>query len=69
MLYDEKMEVCQRYGVQLPVETVGEKRVGMPLPASFLVDRNGIVRYTSRFDRINEFLDPATIFPVLEKLN
>lgn len=70
ILYDEGQDVCRNYGVQLPVEIVGKDNApGMPLPASFLIDKKGIVRYTSRPDRIGEFLDPATIFPVLESLN
>ena len=70
ILYDTQQEVCKKYGVQLPAEVVGgANSPGMPLPASFLVDVNGIVRYTSRPDRIGEFLDPTTIFPVLESLN
>ncbi|MBI3501029.1 MAG: redoxin domain-containing protein [Bacteroidetes bacterium] len=70
VIYDEKQEVAKSFGVQLPTDVVGEKyNPRLPLPASFLIDKNGIVRYTSKPDRIGEFLDPTTIFPVLEKLN
>ena len=70
VLCDTTQEVAKNYGVQLPVEVVGEKyNPGLPLPASFLIDKKGIVRYTSRPDRIGEFLDPTTIFPALEKLS
>ena len=51
-----------------PVKESHKYQEGIPLPASFLVDKNGIVRYTSRPDRVGEFLDPSKIFPVLEKL-
>ncbi len=37
---------------------------GIPLPASFLVDVDGIIRYVSRPDRVGEFLDPSLIFGV-----
>ena len=70
VLCDTTQQVAKYYGVQLPTELVGEKyNPGLPLPASFLIDKKGIVRYTSKPDRIGEFLDPTTIFPALEKLN
>lgn len=70
VLSDEGQKTAMTYGVHLPVEIVGQEfDPGMPLPASFLVDKNGIVRYTSRPDQVGEFLDPATIFPALESLN
>lgn len=71
MLSDEGHHVSKKYGVQIPPEKnniMPEKSDGLPLPASFLVDRNGIVRYSSRPDRVGEFLDPALIFPVIESL-
>lgn len=75
VLADEGQQLAQVYGCRLDddenLHTVGEAhkyQEGIPLPASFLVDKNGIVRYTSRPDRVWEFLDPAMIFPVLEKL-
>jgi len=42
---------------------------GIPLPASFLIDKNGIVQYTSRADIPGEILFPDTIIPILEKLS
>ena len=70
VLSDPTQEIAKNYGVQLPTEVVGEKYdPGLPLPASFLIDKYGVVRYTSRPDRIGEFLDPTTIFPALENLN
>jgi peroxiredoxin len=70
VLSDEGLKTAMAYRVHLPSELVGkEKTDGMALPASFLIDKKGIIRYTSRPDRIGEFLDPMTIFPVLESLN
>ena len=75
VLSDEGQIIAQTYGCRLeddenlhPVKESHKYQEGIPLPASFLIDKNGIVRYTSRPDRVGEFLDPAKIFPVLEKL-
>ena len=71
VLADEKQRTAMKYGVQLDRSDndFAEKyEEGIPLPASFLVDMNGIVRYVSRPDRVGEFLDPSKIFPVLEGL-
>ena len=71
VLADEKQRTAMKYGVQLDeydndfADTYEE---GIPLPASFLVDINGIVRYVSRPDRVGEFLNPGKIFPILEQL-
>lgn len=69
MLSDEGQRTAMAYGVQMddPVSKM-MKADGVPLPASFLVDKSGVVRYTSRPERAGEFLSPETIFPVLEAL-
>jgi len=72
VLSDEKMLVARDYGIQLPdfnLQMASDYDEGMPLPASFLVDKNGFVVFTSRTDRVGEFLDPSLIFPVVESLN
>lgn len=72
VLSDPGQRTAMRYGVQLKeyendfAETYEE---GIPLPASFLIDKSGVVQYASRPDRVGEFLDPRTIFPVVEKLS
>ena len=78
ILSDVHQQTAMLYGCQLSPEE--DKNLmstnpafqryapGIPLPASFLIDKNGIVRYVSRPDRIGEFLDPSTIFPALEQL-
>lgn len=75
VLADEGQRTAQTYGCRLDddenlhvVKEAHKYEEGIPLPASFLVDKNGIVRYTSRPDRVGEFLDPGKIFPVLEKM-
>lgn len=71
LLSDSAQEVSRRYGVVYEnpaIETVVDYAEGIPLPASFLVDENGMVRYVSRPDRVGEFLDPALIFNVLDRL-
>ncbi len=76
VLSDENQAIAVRYGCRLddidnlhPVKEAHQYEGGIPLPASFLVDKKGIVRYISRAERVGEFLNPATIFAVLEKLN
>ncbi|MCH8317463.1 MAG: redoxin domain-containing protein, partial [Bacteroidetes bacterium] len=72
ILSDDGLKTAKAYGVWMseysnPLATKYEGK-GMPLPASFLIDRKGIVRYAQRPDRAGEFLDPALIFPILESL-
>ena len=69
MLADDKQEVSGQYGVVYSnplIEPMVDYAKGMPLPASFLVDADGILRYASRPDRVGEFLDPELIFGVLD---
>jgi peroxiredoxin len=69
MLSDEGQRTAMAYGVQLDdAFAKGMMSDGVPLPASFLVDKSGLVRYTSRPERMGEFLDPRTILPVLQGL-
>lgn len=72
VLSDEKQRTAMDYGVQLKEydNRFAEKyEEGIPLPASFLVDKTGIVRYVSRPDKVGQFLNPSLIFPVIEQLN
>lgn len=78
LLADEKQRIASQYGCQIAHEEdtnlmstnpVFERyEEGIPLPASFLLDKNGIVRYISKAEKVGEFLDPASIFPILEKM-
>lgn len=72
VLSDEKMLVAQEYGIQIPdfeLPMATHHDEGMPLPASFLVDKTGTVVYTSRTENPGEYLDPQLIFPIVENLN
>ena len=71
LLSDSSQEISQRYGVVYEnpaIEALVDYAEGVPLPASFLVDIKGTVRYVSRPDRVGEFLDPTLIFGVLDQL-
>jgi peroxiredoxin len=70
LLTDDKQEVASRYGLLFKgnsIETSYEQ--GVVLPASFLIDKNGVLRYMSRSDRAGEFLSPSLIFPVIDNLS
>ncbi len=72
VLSDEGQRTAMIYGVQLKEydNDFAEKyEEGIPLPASFLVDKNGIVRYVSRPDKVGEFLNPSLIFPIIDQLD
>ncbi len=70
VLSDEGQTTAMKYSVQLPSSVVGEKyKPGVPLPASFLIDKTGIVRYASSPEKIGEFLNPSAIFSILDSLN
>lgn len=71
LLSDTGQRASQQYGVIYAnplLEQGVDYAEGIPLPASFLVDIDGVVRYVSRPDRVGEFLDPALIFGVLDAL-
>jgi len=71
MLSDTDQSVSSQYGVVYnnPLLELGvDYEQGIPLPASFLIDIDGVVRYVSRPDRVGEFLDPDLIFGVLDQL-
>lgn len=72
VLADEGQRTAMEYGVQLKeyehiMEDTYEE--GIPLPASFLIDINGVVRYVSRPDKVGEFLNPSQIFPIIEQID
>ncbi|MGQ0829644.1 MAG: peroxiredoxin family protein [Bacteroidota bacterium] len=72
VLADEGQKTARIYGVQLKEydNDFAEKyEEGIPLPASFLIDKAGIVRYVSRPDKVGEFLNPGLIFPIVEQLH
>jgi peroxiredoxin Q/BCP len=70
ILSDTTQEVVKRFGIQMQESTQkANYEEGIPMPASFLVDKKGIVRFTSRADRAGDFLNQNKIFEVLPSLN
>jgi PAS domain S-box-containing protein len=72
VLSDEGQRTAMVYGVQLKEydNDFAEKyEEGIPLPASFLIDMDGVVRYVSRPDKVGEFLNPSLIFPIIDQLD
>jgi len=69
MLSDDKMVVVKLYGTMIqpnnPRATYAE---GIPLPAAFLIDKEGTVVFTSNPRKPGEILRSDAIFPVVEKL-
>ena len=60
VLADEGQKTAMTYGVQLTEydnDFAESYEEGIPLPASFLIDINGIVRYVSRPDKVGEYLN------------
>jgi peroxiredoxin len=69
VLSDEKQMLARQFCVELQeVASGGPQYDFIPLPASFLLDKQGIVRYTSRADKAGEILHPDQIFQVLDSL-
>jgi peroxiredoxin Q/BCP len=69
ILSDDKHLAAKAYGMQIQNNNPMTKyEEGIPLPASFLVDIEGRIQYTSNPERPGEILNPDTIFPVLAEL-
>lgn len=69
VLSDETLEVSKKFCLHIQEHASGSgMEAGVPLPASFLIDKQGIVRYTSRANNAGEFLRPDVIFDVLAKI-
>ncbi|HLG02946.1 MAG TPA: peroxiredoxin family protein [Bacteroidia bacterium] len=70
ILADDQLVALKAYGVQSQENRAGQLfNPGIPMPAAILVDKAGIVRYISRADRANDFLNPMQIFDVVAKLD
>jgi peroxiredoxin len=70
ILSDEKQMLARQFCVELQEVGPGMPDYDfVPLPASFLIDKEGIVRYTSRADKAGEILHPDQIFKVLDSLS
>lgn len=72
VLSDEGQRTARVYGVQIQDyknNFAPKQPDGIPLPASFLVDANQIVRYVSSPARVGEYLNPSLVFDALSKIN
>ncbi len=69
LLTDSDQTVTKQYGGRFFTSPRATYAEGIPLPASVLVDKSGIIRYVSSPGKANEFLDPSHIFPIVAALN
>jgi peroxiredoxin Q/BCP len=68
VLEDEQLQTARAYGL-LGLTSLGTKyKEGFPLPASFLLDREGVIRFTSDPKRVGGVLSPERVFDVLDAL-
>lgn len=68
ILSDENLKITNQYGVQGEGQIPNNDFEGIPLPAAFIIDKNGIVRYTTRPESPGSFLRPDSILTVLDGL-
>jgi len=71
VLSDEAQKTARVYGVQMKEyknNFAPKQPDGIPLPASFLLDKEQIVRYISSPAKVGEYLNPALVFDVLQKI-
>lgn len=71
VLSDEGQRTARIYGVQIKEyknNFAPKQPDGIPLPASFLVDKEQIVRYISSPAKVGEYLNPALIFDALQSV-
>ena len=69
LLSDDSQQVAMKYTVELQPMHAGvpKEYKGIPLPASFIVDKEGIICFTSRTDNAGEIISPEKVFAVMEK--
>jgi len=69
ILSDEKLKVAEQFSIEASAKPGKRNDIEyIPLPASFLVDKDGILRFTSRADRPGDIFNPDRIFDVLARL-
>ncbi|PCH65810.1 MAG: hypothetical protein COC01_09265 [Bacteroidetes bacterium] len=71
VLSDEETKVAQAYSISMDDPGAGTTVYAggkSPLPASFLIDLEGIIKFTSSPDNPGEILSPEGIFPALDSL-
>src|ERR1051326_6080397 len=67
MLADEMQITAMQYGVHVK-EDKSKYEQGMPVPSSFLIDKNGIIRHAATINS-STALSPESVFPVLDSLD
>ena len=68
ILSDEGLKITRKYGVSADGKVGVYETGGIPLPAAFIVDKQGIVRYNTRPESPGSFLRPDSILAVLDGL-
>lgn len=73
ILSDPELMVSHSYRLKIKAGHLAHaskynKEKEIPLPASFLIDKNGIIRYCSNPGKIGEMIKLPDIFPVLNSL-
>jgi peroxiredoxin len=64
LLADPDCRAAQMFGAIAPKAFKGQD---MPLPASFLVDPQGVLRFASVPQNVQAFLDPGLVIDILEQ--
>jgi peroxiredoxin len=67
VLPEDLREVYLSFGIDLPA-TNGEPSWAVPMPARYVIDRQGVVRSVSADPDHTHRPDPEEIFPVLESI-
>jgi peroxiredoxin len=73
ILSDYNLEVTQLYRLKIKAKHLLNARKytedkEIPLPASFLIDKHGIIRYGSHINNVGEIIRLNDIFPILQTM-
>ena len=66
-LSDKVQEIYSNFGIDLPAAN-GDESHELPIPATYVVDRDGVVRHAHIDADYTNRLDPETIIAELQKL-
>lgn len=67
-LSDTMQEIYRNFGIDLPTVN-GDQSFELPVPATYVVDKNGIITYAFIDADYTKRLDPEIIVEELQKLN